>query len=76
MFDSDPIGRKKSGVKSYKIFRPVEDQNFVIIDLEFDNLDHAKSVLESLKKVWSNIDGKVVFSPQTKILNVAESTVY
>ena len=35
-FDRDPAGRETSGVRRYRIFRPVDDPKFVIIDLDFD----------------------------------------
>jgi len=35
-FDSDPLGRKKSGVWCYRILRPTDNPNYVMIDLEFD----------------------------------------
>jgi hypothetical protein len=34
-FDSDPAGRERSGVRNYKILRPIEKPNFVMIDVEF-----------------------------------------
>ena len=40
-FDSDPADRKGSGVRSYEVFRSVENPNFVMIDLEFDTQPEA-----------------------------------
>ncbi|HLG31954.1 MAG TPA: hypothetical protein VI362_02855 [Ignavibacteriaceae bacterium] len=76
VFDSDPINRKKSGVRSYRIFRPVDDPNYVLIDLEFDNLNDSETVLTALNKLWSNVDGKIIFNPQARILNVEETKKY
>ena len=28
-FESDPAGREKGGVRSYQVFRPVDDPNYV-----------------------------------------------
>jgi hypothetical protein len=36
VFDSDPVGREKSGVRRYQILRPIDDPRYVMIDLEFD----------------------------------------
>ena len=41
-FESDPINRKKSGVRRYNILRPMDDPNYVIIDLEFESLKAAE----------------------------------
>jgi len=75
-FDGDPIDRKKSGVLGYKIFRPVDDLNYVIIDLEFESINDAETVLSALHKLWGNVDGKIIFNPQTRILNVVETDKY
>ena len=32
-FDSDPIGREKSGVRRYRVLRPIDDAKYVMIDL-------------------------------------------
>ena len=73
-FESDPINRKKSGVLHYSIFRPVDDPNYVIVDLEFDNLKNAEDCLELLKKLWGKVEGQVMMGPQTRILERLEST--
>lgn len=71
-FDSDPINRKESGVKRYRVYRPTDDDLFIIIELDFDNLEQAQSTQAALNRVFGNIDGKIIFGPQTKILNVVE----
>ena len=75
-FDSDPINRKQSGVRRYRIFRPIDDPTYVLIDLEFDNLINAESTLTALHKLWSNIEGSIIFSPQTRIFNIVETIKY
>ena len=74
-FDSDPINRKKSGVLSYRIFRPIDDPNYVVLDLEFDNVSDAENTLVALRKLWGVVEGKIIMNPETRILNVIESTV-
>ncbi len=32
-FDRDPIGRRQSGVRRHRILRPVDDANYVMLDL-------------------------------------------
>jgi hypothetical protein len=76
LFDSDPINRKKSGVQRYRIFRPTDNPNYVIIDLEFDNLNSAETTLIELRKLWGQVDGKLIFNPETRILEVMESSGY
>jgi hypothetical protein len=75
-FQADPIDRQKSGVKSYRIYRPVNDDNYVIIDLVFDSTADAESVLASLRKLWNKVEGTVMTNPQTRILSVVEAKEY
>ncbi len=72
-FDSDPINRKQSGVKRYRIYRLIEDENFVIIELEFENHDQARSAEDALRKIFPGIEGSLISGVQTKILNIVES---
>lgn len=76
VFDSDPINRKKSGVLSYCITQPIDDPNYVIIDLEFDDINKAEAALSALRLVWKQAEGNIMFNPQTKILKAAENLKY
>ncbi len=71
-FDSDPVNRKQSGVKRYRIYRPIDDPKYVIIDLEFDNANHAGAFLTSLRKLWKDAEGKVMHNPKARIIEVVE----
>jgi hypothetical protein len=73
-FDSDPIGREKSGVRRYRVLRPVDDPNYVMIDLEFDSLDQANAADASLRELWSRVD--VMRNPRSRIVETADSTEY
>ena len=75
-FDSDPINRSKSGVKSYRIYRPVGDQLYVIVDLLFDDKSNAETALIALRKLWGKVEGTVMSNAQTKMLEVTESKEY
>ena len=75
-FDSDPIDRKKSGVIRYRIYRLAEDPNYVIIDLEFDNPNNAQMALVALKNLWSKVEGTIMVSPKTRILEVVDFNEY
>lgn len=52
-FDSDPIGRKASGVRRHRVRRAVAEPDLVMIDLEFDDVPQAKAFLEKLRRLWS-----------------------
>jgi hypothetical protein len=75
-FDSDPIGRKRSGVRRYQISRQTDDPNYVIIDLEFDKLGDAEATLAALRKLWSQVEGTVMVNPQTRLSTIVETIEY
>ena len=75
-FDSDPVGRRQSGVIRYKILQKIGDPNYVIIDLEFEKLSEAENFLNSLRKLWGRVEGSVVNNPQARIIEVVESKEY
>ena len=75
-FDSDPVNREKSGVRRYQISRPIDDPNYVMIDLEFDTTGKAEALLAAMRNVWRNVDGKIMANPQVRIVEVVETKVY
>lgn len=76
-FESDPINRKHSGVNHYRISRKIEDPNYIIVDLEFDNLNEAGACHAKLKNLWSRVEGSVMNNPQSRIIEVIEDeTIY
>ena len=75
-FDSDPVGRKKSGVRRYRILRPINDPNYVMIDLEFDNPGQAEALLAAMRAVWSRVEGTIMTNPQVRIVEAVETKEY
>ena len=75
-FDSDPVGRERSGVRRYHISRPVDDPNYVMIDLEFDSKSEAEAMLVSLRQLWSRVEGQVMSNPQARIVETVETREY
>jgi len=71
-FDNDPVDRRKSGVRRYRVMRPVDDDKYVMIDLEFDERGKAESMLTDLRALWRNVEGKIMMDPKTRIVEVAE----
>jgi hypothetical protein len=71
-FDSDPVGRKKSRARRYRILRPVDNPNFAIIELEFDSVSDAEALLAGLRQLWARVEGTVMMNPQARIVEVVE----
>jgi hypothetical protein len=75
-FDSDPINRKKSGVRRHRIFRPADDPDYVVVQLEFETLEEAEKALSALRNLWTRVEGKIMVDPQTRMFNIAEAIEY
>ena len=43
---------RKRGLRGYRIFQPVDDPNYVTVDLEFDSRDEAESIRAALADLW------------------------
>jgi hypothetical protein len=75
-FNSDPVGREKSGVRRYRVLRAIDDPNYVMIDLEFDTTNQAEALLAAMREVWGRVEGKVMISPKARIVEVVEIKEY
>lgn len=72
-FDSDPMGRARSGVRRHRVFRASDDPGYVMIDLEFDSLAEADAMRGKLLTLWGQVEGKIIGGPKSRIVEVAES---
>ncbi len=75
-FDSDPVGRERSGVRRYWITRPIDNKQYVMIDLEFDTVAQAEGLLAAMRQVWTRVEGTIIMNPQAKILEEMEVKSY
>ncbi len=75
-FDSDPVDRKGSGVRRYRVMRPVDNQNYSMIELEFDTVADAEAMLGKLRELWGRVEGTVMTNPQTRIIEIVEAGAY
>jgi hypothetical protein len=75
-FDSDPVNRQKSGVRSYRILKPVDNPAYAIIDLEFETLIQAEALLTAMQGIWLRGGGVLVRDPVWRISEVIETCAY
>lgn len=76
-FDNDPIGRAQSGVRRYRVLRPMDDSNYVTVDLEFDSTDKAEAMQENLRNLWRRVQAEgLIGGQQTRILATVETKEY
>lgn len=74
-FDRDPADRRGSGVQRYSIQQPVDDPNYVVIDLDFASLAEAEAFLVTMRRVWDSPQAAPALAgaPQARIMNTVAS---
>jgi hypothetical protein len=73
-FDRFAEVRARSGVQAHRVWRPVDDEAYVVIDLDFATTEEAERFLEFLRtRVWSSPDTAPALAgtPRTRILTPA-----
>lgn len=78
-FAGDAGGRQQAGMRSYRIFRPVDDAHRVMIDADFDTADKAEGFLHVMRtKVWPDPDKAPakVGEADVRIVEMVESKQY
>lgn len=74
-FDSFAAARDRAGVRRHRVLRPVDDERYVTIDLDFDTVPAAEEFLAFLRtSVWSDPGRSPALAgtPQTRILTPAD----
>ena len=71
--DSDPLNRRQSGVRRYQVLHPLGNTNYVMVSLEFDTLQEAEQMRDALRKLWNQVEGKILTDPKSRIFEVVES---
>lgn len=69
-FEADPVRRKESGVRRYRVFRPVDDPRYVKIDLDFESVEEAEAFRAALQGLWGSgrAAPALAGTPQTQIV--------
>ncbi len=77
-FDRDPVRREASGVRAYRIFRPVDDPRYIAVDLEFDDRPTAEAFKLALEELWRSPQAGPALggSPRARIVDIVESEAY
>lgn len=77
-FDRDPIDREGLGVRRHRVFRPLDDPNYVVVELEFDTTAEADACGVALRELWSSREAApaLVGSPRVRIVETVEDREY
>jgi len=68
--------RKSAGVKAQRVHQPVDDDNYICIELDFDTVDEAQAFRRFLEsKVWSSLDASPGLggTPRTRVLRSVDT---
>lgn len=76
VFDSDPMNRKASGVISHRISMMKEDPDYILIELEFEDLQKAEAMLEGLRKIWRRAEGTLITGAKGRVTEILEQFKY
>ncbi|MBK9050363.1 MAG: hypothetical protein IPL78_05405 [Chloroflexi bacterium] len=60
-------------VRRYQILRPLDNPNYVMINLEFDTASDAEALLTAMRAVWARVEGTIVTNPKAQIVEVVET---
>lgn len=77
-FDRFAEARQRAGVRRHRIQRPIDDPDYLLIDLDFDTAAEAEKFLGFLRTtVWSTSENApaLVGAPRTRIVELVEDPV-
>lgn len=63
--------RQKGGVRTHRIYQPVDDDKYIVIELDFDTIDEAERFKRFLElNVWSSREASpgLAGTPQARVL--------
>ena len=78
-FDRFSDKRRRSSVRRHRVLRPIDDPNYVVIELGFDGPGEAESFLAWLRReVWSSQEAApaLMGEPQTRIVEAVDVKEY
>ena len=72
-FDGFADARSRAGVQGHRIRRPVDDERYLLIELDFPSRDQAEGFRQFLHDVvWANPDASPALAgaPETRVLEL------
>jgi hypothetical protein len=77
-FDRDPIDRAGSRVRAHRIYRPVDDPAYVVVEMDLDSKAEAEGLRGSLEQLWQSREAAPALAgrPQVRIVQMVETETY
>lgn len=69
--------RKKAGVRAQRVSQPVDDDNYIYVELDFDTVEEAEGFKRFLETtVWANADASPALdgTPKARVLTEVSTT--
>jgi hypothetical protein len=77
LWEEDRTGRAALGVRGYRIFRPLDDEFWVILHYEVDDVETAEKVIAALRNMFeAGPLGKIIFRPEFRVCEEVEAGSY
>lgn len=70
-FNGFAEARQRGGVRAYQVYQPVDDDKYILIDLDFNTVEEAERFRNFLElNVWSSQDASpgLAGTPQTRVM--------
>jgi hypothetical protein len=73
-FDGGQERRQEGRVRRYQVYRPVDDPNYIAVDLEFDSRAEAEAFKLGLEEMWRSPQAARVLggNPRARIVDIVE----
>ena len=77
-FDRDPIDRRGLGVRRHRVCRPLDDPQYVVVELDFDSASEAEACGEALRELWKSRQAAPALAgaPRVRIVESVEEERY
>jgi len=74
IFDGGQERREVGRVRRYHLYRPVDDPNYIAVDLEFDSRVDAEAFKLGLEELWRSPQATPLLggSPRARIVDIVE----
>ncbi len=77
-FDGAADRRDAGRVRRYQVYRPIDDPNYIAVDLEFDSRAEAEAFKLGLEELWRSPQAAPALggTPRARIVDTVETKVY
>jgi hypothetical protein len=77
LWEEDRTGRAALGVRNYRIFRPLDDDFYVMLHYDVDDVETAEKVVAALRVMFeAGPLGRIIFRPDFRICDEVASGSY